>query len=77
MGETRMLDFDCVEEEEREMGSERAYEAMALYDCECGQTIEITFEVWEYPEGAYNCQDCSCSGGEVTVKPKVRVHIES
>jgi predicted SprT family Zn-dependent metalloprotease len=76
MGETRLLDFDCVEEEEREMGVERTYETTSPYACQCGNTIEITFEVWEYPEGAYNCENCSCSGGEVTVKPKVKVQMD-
>jgi hypothetical protein len=74
MGETRMLDFDCVEEQEREMGPERIYEAETSYGCDCGQTISITFEVWEYPEGAYNYHSYSSSEAEITVEPKVRVH---
>jgi hypothetical protein len=74
MGETRMLDFDSVDEQEREMGVERIYEAEASYDCECGQTINIKFEVWEYPEGAYNYHSYSSSEAQLTVDPKIKVH---
>lgn len=68
-----MLSFDCVEEEEREMGVERTFEALYDRTCECGNRIEITAEVWEYPEGAFNCKDVKCSGGKVVVRPKLRI----
>lgn len=76
MGESANLDFDCVGADERSMGSEYQHEASVIEECDCGQEIEIRFEVWEYPEGVFNMQQCECDGGRVTVEPETCVLVE-
>lgn len=44
--------------DERSMGPESEYETYESYCCpKCGHQIDITFRVWEYPEGAFNNQE--------------------
>lgn len=59
------LDFDCIESNERKMGTENHYEAIEIFDCECGNHVTINFEVWEYPIGVHNYDSVSIEGGEI------------
>lgn len=59
------LDFDCIESSERSMGPENHYEAIEVFDCDCGNQITANFEVWEYPVGVHNYDSLSLEGGEI------------
>lgn len=60
------LSWEIVETDEREMGTERLYEAEYEVDCcNCNETVSITFHVWEYPEGVCNDQEILVDGGEL------------
>lgn len=60
------LDWEVVDSDEREMGTESLYEAVLYYDCpKCNNSITITFHVWEYPEGFFNMQDIEVDGGHL------------
>ena len=50
--------------DERSMGIENQYIAEHYTDCpKCGNEVHITFNVWEYPVGAYNYSDIDIAGG--------------
>ncbi len=60
------LDWEVVEADEREMGTESLHEAILYTDCaECNNSIMITLHVWEYPEGFANMQDIEVEGGKI------------
>ena len=60
------LDWEVVESDEREMGTESLYEAVLYYDCpKCNGTLTITLHIWEYPEGFFNMQDIEVDGGHL------------
>jgi hypothetical protein len=52
--ESEETDFEITNSQERQMGPENEYGWEESIECECGNEIEITCEVWEYPEGAIN-----------------------
>jgi hypothetical protein len=59
-------DFDLCSSEERQMGPENGYLWECSFKCEgknCGNEIEIEYEVWEYPIGAFNMDEVRISGG--------------
>ena len=63
------LDWEVVEADEREMGTERLHEAILYYDCpECNDSLMITLHVWEYPEGFDNMQDIDVKGGQMVIE---------
>lgn len=46
------LFFDEIDKEQKNNGSETLYQAEYDFVCEgCDSDIEVTYEVWEYPEG--------------------------
>jgi len=59
------LEFKVGESYERQMGSEIHYQELEDFDCECGNVIEITFNLWEYPIGSHNSDDIEIEGGEL------------
>lgn len=60
------LEWEIVEADEREMGTERLHEAIIYYDCpNCDNTLMVTLHVWEYPEGFANMQDIEVEGGQL------------
>lgn len=60
------LDWEVVDSDEREMGTESLHEAILYYDCQkCNNSITITLHVWEYPEGFFNMQDIEVDGGQL------------
>lgn len=57
-------DFDFTSSDERPMGAENCYSWETEFNCDkCGNTIEIEYEVWEYPQGAFNMDEVKISGG--------------
>lgn len=57
------FDFEAVSGSERGMGEETEYVSDFHSFCdECGQGINISFKVWEYPAGAINLEDHSETG---------------
>ncbi|MCT4629602.1 PIN-like domain-containing protein [Winogradskyella sp.] len=59
------LDFDCVGGSERKMGAENQYLAEEYFKCDCGNDINVKFEVWEYPEGIHNYDSVKIDGAEL------------
>lgn len=60
------LDWEIVEADEREMGTESLHEAEFEVECEhCHQILTITLHVWEYPEGFINMEEILVDGGEL------------
>lgn len=58
--------FEIVETEERGMGVEKCHEATITATCgECEEDINITLDVWEYPEGVFNHQEILVEDGEI------------
>ncbi len=72
-GELFVVDADDLEFEweggvvaDRGMGDESQYDAENYVVCpHCGNDIELKFQVWEYPMGAFNYQNIEIEGGEV------------
>lgn len=59
-------DWECIGSDERSMGTENQHIAEHYIDCpECGNEVHITFNVWEYPMGAYNNSDIDIEGGSL------------
>lgn len=57
-------DWECMGGYERPMGIENQYIIEHYIDCpKCGDEVHITFNVWEYPVGAYNYSDIEIEGG--------------
>lgn len=57
-------DWECMGGDERSMGIENQYIVEHYIDCpKCGDEVHITFNVWEYPVGAYNYSDIEIEGG--------------
>lgn len=57
-------EWECIGGDERSMGIENQHIAEHYIDCpECGNEVHITFNVWEYPVGAYNNSDIDIEGG--------------
>ena len=60
------LDWEIVDSDEREMGTETLHEAILLIICcKCREEITVTLHVWEYPEGFFNMDDIEVEGGEL------------
>lgn len=60
------LDWEVVEIDEREMGVERLYEAILEKEMDgLDEPLEITFRIWEYPEGMVNMQEIEVNQGDV------------
>lgn len=59
------LDFECVASDDRHMGNENQYEAIEEFECECGNEVVASFQVWEYPVGSHNYDSIELYGGEL------------
>lgn len=59
------LGFDYVGSDTRNMGPEHHYEDVNFYQCDCGNDITITFELWEYPEGMHNYDSVELDGAKL------------
>jgi hypothetical protein len=56
-------DFENSYGEVRQMGPENGYTWEHKINCDCGNEIEIIYEVWEYPEGVFNNDNITVNGG--------------
>ncbi|MDT0293973.1 PIN-like domain-containing protein [Mesonia ostreae] len=69
------LEFDCVGGSERSMGAENQYQSEEPLECSfCGNDINVTLEIWEYPIGAHNLDDITIDNGEVIQSPDFVTH---
>lgn len=59
------LDFDHISGSERSMGAENQYQAEEHFKCSCGNEIDVTFEVWEYPQGIHNYDNIEIENAEL------------
>jgi len=59
------LEFECIGGSERNMGTENQYQANQFFECECGNKISATFEVWEYPIGVHNYDSVNMEGADL------------
>lgn len=60
------LDWEIVEADEREMGTEFLHEAELPIECEqCDEELTVTLRIWEYPEGILNMQEITVDDGEI------------
>ena len=60
------LDWEIVEADEREMGTEFLHEADLPIECEqCGKELTVSLRIWEYPEGILNMQEITVDDGEI------------
>lgn len=58
------FNYESIDSEEREMGSETVYEGESSVTCACGTGISITHRFWEYPEGSPpNHEEIEIDGG--------------
>ena len=56
-------DFDLTSTDERQMGPENGYTWEHEDKCnKCGHEFDFTYEVWEYPTGAFNHDDVRTNG---------------
>ena len=52
--------------EDRQMGCEYEYTSEENCECpNCGNEIELTLKIWEYPAGVFNGEEIEIDGGEV------------
>lgn len=59
-------EWDVVDADEREMGTESLHEAESVVQCPvCNKEITLTMHVWEYPEGILNMQEILAEGASV------------
>jgi hypothetical protein len=60
-------DFELRHGSERQMGPENGYVWEHAFECDgknCSNEIEIEYEVYEYPVGAFNMDEVKISGGQ-------------
>lgn len=67
-GQTHDFNADEAEFEgsgsyERQMGTENQYTWETSFNCDCENQIDITYDVWEYPMGAFNYATVEVTGG--------------
>lgn len=51
------LEWSIVDSDERQMGAESHHQAEYEFSCDCGKSLEITFNCWEYPQGTISYSD--------------------
>lgn len=56
-------DFEISSSNERQMGIENQYTWETSLNCDCGNEIEIVYDIWEYPTGLFNNATIDVSGG--------------
>ncbi|SCA56741.1 hypothetical protein MTBPR1_30111 [Candidatus Terasakiella magnetica] len=72
------FDFEAINHEERQMGQETEYESHHHLECDnCNNDIELKFNVWEYPAEAFNHDDYSSSGAQITQSNFHFNHVEN
>lgn len=70
-------DFDINLGDEGPMGTENGYSWEHEFECDnCGTKIEVDYEVWEYPVGAFNNDSVRIVGGTETSRFSYDFHDE-
>ncbi len=60
-------DFEITSVEDKPMGPETCHAWETSFECNsCKKTIELIYEVWEYPTGAYDNEEINSDGGEAS-----------
>lgn len=66
-----------VEDEDRGMGAEYLYTSQEICNCpHCDKQIDISLQVWEYPEGVFNMQNIDVEGGELEAAIDLQDYID-
>lgn len=66
------LEFECTGKNERNMGAEYQHDAEHFDECShCNNDIQITFSIYEYPEGAHNYETIGISNGKIVQSPEI------
>lgn len=69
------LDWEAVEWEERQMGTETTYQAQWEDTCpQCGASVSAEFTTWEYPVGCANHSHAEYSGIEPVNSGELIIH---
>jgi hypothetical protein len=68
------LSFDEVERNERNDGTEIHHQVIHNFPCtNCKKTIEVTYDVWEYPDGIKNSDNIEIMNGTVIQRCNVQI----
>lgn len=63
-------DMDCVDTDDRSMGTEYEFESIIEDNCPCcGNPLYVKISVWEYPQGMINDYDIDIDGAEIITPP--------
>lgn len=66
------FDCECIGGSERSMGVEEIYKFSYSFDCDdCASTIDLVFEISEYPAGLINFIIDKCVGASALNKPDI------
>jgi restriction system protein len=66
------FDCECIGGSERSMGVEEIYKLSYSFDCDdCASTIDLVFEISEYPAGLINFIIDKCVGASALNKPDI------
>lgn len=75
------LKWECIDANERELGTETIYKASIIFHCfKCNSTIKINFYVYEYPEGRLNNSEIdyeNCTLSDDANKNTLELEIET
>jgi len=56
------LNWECVNSNERDMGTENNHQAVIQEECACGKPMLVEFNCYEYPEGVKETSDIKMYG---------------
>jgi len=69
-GKNLFFDFEAISGSERSMGEETQYQAIQSIGCfNCGNEMDVTSEIWEYPVGTHNYDRISIDKGQILQSP--------
>ena len=61
------VQWQLVEADERQMGTESHFEAEILLKCnDCNAPINAILHLWEYPDGVFNSSEVEVEGGKLS-----------
>lgn len=72
-------EFELGNVEERQMGNANGYVWEHAFECDgenCENEIEIEYEVYEYPSGAFEMDEIKISGGQEKQRFNYDFHVE-
>lgn len=60
------VQWQLVEADERQMGTESHFEAEIILNCnDCNAPMTITLHLWEYPDGVFNSSEVEVENGQL------------